>query len=589
MAASPAAARAWLEKHCFPGGNWFADFFLYPTDPQVVFQYDALNRLTKMVDGLGTNQYAYTAGGELWTEGGVFASDTVTNGYINRKRVSLAFRQPTGEWTNGFAYDGAGRLTNVTSQAGSFGYGFRAGLASRLPVSMALPNSSVITNAYDPVARLTATFLRTSGGTDLDSAQYGYNAAGQRTAFTNAAGTYVQYSYDAIGQLKVAASSVSSENRGYAYDAAWNLNWLTNNGAASQFKVDVKNELTNWPDGGCGSDANGNLTNKPMDLSGDELVYTYDDENRLVDVKNLAVAFETVFVYDGLGRLRLREEYTGSGSVGGGGAAVPAVSSGLTLAYEIRYLYDGLRVIQERDSNNVPLVSYTRGTDLSGTLEGAGGIGGLLARSYGYSGGNWSTHDFYHADGNGNITYLETSAQGLAASYRYDAYGNTLSSSGSLAATNVYRFSSKEIHANSGMYYYLYRFYDPSTQRWVNRDLLSEPGFEVVRNSAPMPFLRFLPPGEVLQGPNLYAYTRNDPADKYDPLGLALPGYIPPRGAPPCFNPKQPCSRSKCREQCFAIVCGPCGIGAIFFPPSGPPCAVACIACNYACFGCTAP
>ena len=259
-------------------------------------------------------------------------------------------------------------------------------------------------------------------------------------------------------------------NRGYAYDAAWNLNWLTNNGAASQFKVDVKNELTNWPDGRCGSDANGNLTNKPVDLSGDELVYTYDDENRLVDVKNLAVAFETVFVYDGLGRLRLREEYTGSGSEGGGGAAVPAVSSGLTLAYEIRYLYDGLRVIQERDSNNVPLVSYTRGTDLSGTLEGAGGIGGLLARSYGYSGGNWSTHDFYHADGNGNITYLETSAQGLAASYRYDAYGNTLSSSGSLAATNVYRFSSKEIHANSGMYYYLYRFYDPSTQRWLNRD-----------------------------------------------------------------------------------------------------------------------
>ena len=80
------------------------------------------------------------------------------------------------------------RLTNVTSQAGSFGYGFRPGLASRLPVSMALPNSSVITNAYDPVARLTATFLRTSAGTDLDSAQYGYNAAGQRTAFTNAAG-----------------------------------------------------------------------------------------------------------------------------------------------------------------------------------------------------------------------------------------------------------------------------------------------------------------------------------------------------------------------------------------------------------------
>src|ERR1051326_7321430 len=63
-------------------------------------------------------------------------------------------------------------------------------------------------------------------------------------------------------------------------------------------------------------------------------------------------------------------------------------------------------------------------------MEGAGGIGGWLARSSGYSGGNWSTHYFYHADGNGNITYLVDSSQALAASYRYDSFGNTLSSSG---------------------------------------------------------------------------------------------------------------------------------------------------------------
>jgi len=43
-------------------------------------------------------------------------------------------------------------------------------------------------------------------------------------------------------------------------------------------------------------------------------------------------------------------------------------------------IYDGFRVIQERDSNSIPTVSYTRGRDLSGRLQGAGGIGGLLAR-----------------------------------------------------------------------------------------------------------------------------------------------------------------------------------------------------------------
>ena len=43
------------------------------------------------------------------------------------------------------------------------------------------------------------------------------------------------------------------------------------------------------------------------------------------------------------------------------------------LASETRYVYDGMRVIQERTSNGVPTVAYTRGPDLSGTLEGAGG------------------------------------------------------------------------------------------------------------------------------------------------------------------------------------------------------------------------
>ncbi|MEI6074614.1 MAG: hypothetical protein WCS94_03515 [Verrucomicrobiota bacterium] len=40
-----------------------------------------------------------------------------------------------------------------------------------------------------------------------------------------------------------------------------------------------------------------------------------------------------------------------------------------------------MNVIQERDGSNNPKVTYTRGLDLSGTMQGAGGIGGLLART----------------------------------------------------------------------------------------------------------------------------------------------------------------------------------------------------------------
>ena len=274
-----------------------------------------------------------------------------------------------------------------------------------------------------------------------------------------------------------------------------------------------------------------------------------------------------------------------------------------------------MRAIQERHGNNTPKVSYTRGTDLSGSLEGAGlprqsqatagGIGGLLARSAGYSPcdssltvtitngstvncifwiysdagtnvdgavvwagtasdftfsavagvqytiygtdtiyhglgildvftaaldhrqmvlasddpdpeefsvsesgsllcngpGAWPYQDYYFADGNGNITTLLDASQNVSASYRYDPFGNTISQSGSLADANVYRFSSKEIHVNSGMYYYGYRFYDPYLQRWINRDPIAEEG-----------------------GLNHYTFVKNDPTDFADPEGLSILG-----------------------------------------------------------------
>ena len=223
-----------------------------------------------------------------------------------------------------------------------------------------------------------------------------------------------------------------------------------------------------------------------------------------------------------------------------------------------------MRTTQERDGNNTPTVSYTRGTDLSGSMEGAGGIGGLLARSSGYSSGNWTTHNFYFADGNGspremttggdsitikldirlqagfstrtlshgvNITYMLNSSQTMVASYRFDPFGNTISSSGTLASANVYRFSSKEIHANSGMYYYGYRFYDPNLQRWINRDPIGDAGFETLRNPSSPVLVAFIQRAETSQGPNLYGFVRNDPVDATDAEGLftcCIPVGCPP-------------------------------------------------------------
>jgi hypothetical protein len=135
------------------------------------------------------DKYAYTAGNQLLTEDGPFTSDTVTNTYVNRLRTALSLQQPTGVWTNGFGWDLAGRLTNVISPAGTFAYTYTAlysGYAGRLVHELGLPSGAYITNFYDPVARLLGTTLKSSGGSALDAALYGYNAGNQRIADANA-------------------------------------------------------------------------------------------------------------------------------------------------------------------------------------------------------------------------------------------------------------------------------------------------------------------------------------------------------------------------------------------------------------------
>src|SRR5438552_7365048 len=232
-----------------------------------------------MVDAAGTTKYTGYAGGILNTEDGPWASDTVTYTYNNaRLRASLSLQQPTGTWTNGFLYDAAHRMTNITSQAGTFTDGYKAGQASRLPFKLSLPNSSYITNIYDNMARLTDTYLDNSSNTVLDKSEYLYNTNNQRIRFTRTDASYYTNTYDNIGQLIWADSTVNTEDRGYLYDAAWNLNQRTNNGTTTTFAVDVKNQLTSGPTANYGYDNNGNL----ISSSSGSYTYAYDPENRLI-------------------------------------------------------------------------------------------------------------------------------------------------------------------------------------------------------------------------------------------------------------------------------------------------------------------
>src|SRR5579885_3112884 len=369
------------------------------------------------------------------------------------------------------------------------------------------------------------------------------------------------------------------EQFGYAYDKAWNLQFRTNNAMMETFGVNSLNELTNFsrsgtltvagtatePSGNAPRNAYPGVTNVTVNgqaavVYGDgsfaaagltpadgwnsytaiaqdnvwpngrrdtntvtaylpaSASYTYDLNGNLLsdgtrnfacdDQNELISVWREDYVYDGKLRRRITRQFTWNGS-------------GWQLTNKVHYVYDGNVVIQERDQNNLPVVTYTRGVDLSGSLQGAGGIGGLLART---DMGRLTVNDplasaYYHADGNGNITALVTGLmdtnQVLVAKYLYDPYGNLLAESGPLAGGNKYRFSSKEWDSPAGLYYYLYRFCDPNLQRWLNRDPLGEPGFELLHGNEP----------DLLgDGPNLYLYCANNPMLYVDPLGLSFWG-----------------------------------------------------------------
>jgi RHS repeat-associated protein len=249
----------------------------------------------------------------------------------------------------------------------------------------------------------------------------------------------------------------------------------------------------------CAYDLNGNLT------SDGTRGFDYDDENQLIRV-TVTNSWKTEFAYDGMMRRRLRTESTWNGTTW--------VTNSVT-----RYVYDGHLVIQERDTNNVPLVTYTRGADLSGSFQGAGGIGGLLARTDAglQTAGFASAHSYYHADGNGDITVLINTNQAIVAKYLYDPFGNILSQSGPLADANLYRFSSKEFHKKSGLVYYLYRYAEPNFQRWLNRDPQAS---GLVVSGATDIMDNLIGPFESLNGPNLYQLVYNNPGGAIDPLGL---------------------------------------------------------------------
>jgi RHS repeat-associated protein len=151
------------------------------------------------------------------------------------------------------------------------------------------------------------------------------------------------------------------------------------------------------------------------------------------------------------------------------------VAGAWQLASDHRYLYDGWNLVAILDGNQILLYSFMWGTDVSGTLQAAGGVGGVISMTV-HTGPLAGTY-FSCYDGNGNVVALVKATDGtVAAQYEYGPFGELLRATGPMAFINSFRFSTKFQDDETGFLYYGYRYYTPSTGRWLSRDPIAERG-----------------------------------------------------------------------------------------------------------------
>ena len=241
--------------------------------------------------------------------------------------------------------------------------------------------------------------------------------------------------------------------------------------------VPVKNEVYSY-------DADGNLTQDGR------WTYSWDGENRLTNMVSMALPnnppagtpMRVSFRYDAQGRRIYKGVFTSTTST--------------TPAVEEKYVYDGWNLIAVLNGGGALQRRFVWGPDLSGSLQGAGGVGGLVAvvEAGGANAGGY----FPAYDGNGNVAALVSAASSaVSAVYEYGPFGEVIRCSGPLAKANPFRFSTKFQDDETDLLYYGYRFYNASSGRWPNRDPIQERG-----------------------GINLYAAFANYPIGVVDAYGL---------------------------------------------------------------------
>lgn len=458
------------------------------------FTYDAMGRLIKVTD----------------SNGGIVKFTYDSNG--NR----LTMTEPKGNTTT-YIYDALNRLTSKTEPLGGQ-YQYTYDAVGNV-VSLNDPNGNTITYNYDALNRITATAYPDSStvvlaydangnrismvdsvGTSIyqydvlnrltrytdpfgQTVDYGYDANGNGASLTYPDGKVVAYTYDVLNRL-ISVEDWSDRTTAYSYDSAGRVTGAVNpNTTTSAYIYDTAGRLTGLTNSKSDAsiisnysytlDAIGNHTqavqDEPMNsyIPGANIVYSYDNENRLNDVSGMGNTFDAngnmtakgsnTFNYDFNDRL-IESNVTGvitQYHYDGAGNRLERVQNGVTTRYVLDVNGSLANVLAETDGGGSITAYYVYGLGL---------ISKVLPNG---------TAFYYHYNSLGSTVALTDASQNITDSYAYDPFGRLANVSGSNA--NPFRYVGRYglMDEGNGTLYVRARYYMPELGRFMTKDPLA--------------------------------------------------------------------------------------------------------------------
>ena len=505
---------AWtLAQQLYGNGLWWKYDYDAQTD-------DLLRRYTNLSDNTGTGYaYTYDSRGQiskiekksLTLENGTITGETLlTAEYYGYDAMDRLTRIVVTDGTNlisdiAWSYDADQNVTAITTRVNNNGtlrtdtYAYSYDDDHR-PTNTAYGSvSESIT--YDGYSRITGKTVQNSGNTVL-STTYAYrdidaeHTTTQVSSLTSSFGGNTvshSYTYDANGNI------LSDGSTTYAYDSLNQLVWEYNTaaGKAWNYAYDLGGNILSKTE----YDYADGQTSNPVTVS-----YTYGD----AAWRDLLTAYNgEAITYDGIGNPTI---YRGWGMSWQGGrqlASMQKDGTALSFSYNDaglrtektvngstrRYIWNSSQLMADVGAADAFYFHYSSGGELIG---------------YTYKTAEAETECILVKNQQGDVERVISADGTVLAAYTYDAWGNVLTSEGSLATSNPIRYRGYYFDTETSLYYVSSRYYDPEIGRFINSDDIDYLGAD----GSPLSY-------------NLFAYCMNNPVNRFDVNGnWSMPNWL---------------------------------------------------------------